>query len=149
MYARQAIYNWAMPLAQSRVFGEKKKSKAGRSLPGGARLTVLKICKPSWPPDTYILPSKIVTPAALRFELIGVTTVHLQKTAETGGRMRVSVHGLPRQLSRAQAAASSPLPPPMQAALLLRLSPSQSPRAGKTSTFQTRPTHTSAMALHL
>lgn len=109
MHAKQAIYNWAMPPAQSRFCGEKtKKNKAGRSLPGGARLTVLKICKPSWPPDTNILPSKIVTPAALRFELIGVTTVHLQKTAETGGWMRVSVHGLPRQLSQAQVAISMP-----------------------------------------
>lgn len=46
-------------------------------------LTLLKICRPSWPPDTYILPSNIVTPAALRFELIGVTIVHLQERAKS------------------------------------------------------------------
>lgn len=68
MHARQAIYGWSTPPSQD-----------GGSHPGEARLTLLKICKPSWPPDTYILPSKTVTPAALRFELIGVTTVHLQK----------------------------------------------------------------------
>lgn len=49
------------------------------------RLTLLKICRPSWPPDTYILPSKTVTPAALRFELIGVTTVHLQERGKAEG----------------------------------------------------------------
>lgn len=77
VHSRQAIYSWATP--HPRVELEKKQSQDGGSHPGGARLTLLKICKPSWPPDTYILPSKTVTPAALRFELIGVTTVHLQK----------------------------------------------------------------------
>lgn len=48
-------------------------------------LTLLKICSPSWPPDTWILPSKTVTPAALRFELIGVTTVHLRERATAEG----------------------------------------------------------------
>lgn len=43
----------------------------------GTELTVLKICRPSWPPDTKMRPSNMVTPAALRLALISVTTVHL------------------------------------------------------------------------
>lgn len=70
--------------------------------PGEPRLTLLKICRPSWPPDTYILPSNTVTPAALRLELIGVTTVHLQGRARGGrGAMRLGVAVLPGQLRRA------------------------------------------------
>jgi hypothetical protein len=48
-----------------------------------SKLTVLKICSPSWPPDTNILPSNTVTPAALRQALISVTTVHLTDNNNT------------------------------------------------------------------
>lgn len=80
----------------------------------GPALTLLKICRPSWPPDTWILPSKTVTPAALRFELIGVTTVHLRERATAeGGAMRPGVPALPRQLIREVGArrAAPPLAP--------------------------------------
>lgn len=86
----------------SRAEFEEKELQGWRKSPRGARLTLLKICKPSWPPDTYILPSKTVTPAALRFELIGVTTVHLQKQWKEQGH-EIRCPGLPRQPSREQA----------------------------------------------
>lgn len=41
----------------------------------------MKICSPSWPPDTNTRPSNTVTPAALRLTLISVTTTHLRETA--------------------------------------------------------------------
>ncbi|PWA32774.1 hypothetical protein CCH79_00020364 [Gambusia affinis] len=44
-----------------------------------AALTVLNICRPSWPPDTKIRPSNTVTPVALRLTLISVTTLHLRR----------------------------------------------------------------------
>lgn len=56
----------------SRAGGAERRCRA-------AALTVLKICRPSWPPDTKIRPSNTVTPVALRLTLISVTTLHLRR----------------------------------------------------------------------
>lgn len=78
---------------------------------------MLKICSPSWPPETKMRPSNIVTPAALRLALISVTTVHLSGGAPTNratlplgpafvkqedspvGLRRVTLHGVERRFS--------------------------------------------------